>query len=66
MKKGSKRVAILDFDAHAGNGTEEILYQGLDMGKYYSFLLANQVDPVIVSGSVFAKRWEMVYSMGKS
>jgi acetoin utilization deacetylase AcuC-like enzyme len=28
-KKGIKKVAIIDWDAHAGNGTEEIVYSGV-------------------------------------
>ena len=51
-EKGIERVAILDFDAHAGNGTEEILYQGLDMGEVL-FISTHQDPRTLYPGKCF-------------
>jgi len=36
-EKGIKKVAIIDFDAHAGNGTSDLFYNGTDSGELVFF-----------------------------
>ena len=36
-EKGMKRIAIVDFDAHAGNGTEDMIESGLEGGDLLFF-----------------------------
>ena len=36
-EKGIKRIGIIDFDCHAGNGTSDIFYNGTDSGELVFF-----------------------------
>lgn len=53
-KKGIKKVAIVDFDAHAGNGTEEIIYNGIPGGDL--LMISTHQDPrTLYPGTCFAE-----------
>jgi len=50
--KKLNRVAIVDFDAHAGNGTEELFYSGLEQGELLFFSI-HQHPHTLYPGTCF-------------
>ncbi|MHA1854746.1 MAG: histone deacetylase family protein, partial [Promethearchaeota archaeon] len=50
--KKLNRVAIVDFDAHAGNGTEDIFYSGLNQGELL-FISIHQDPHTLYPGTCF-------------
>ena len=50
--KKLNRVAIVDFDAHAGNGTEELFYSGLEQGELL-FISIHQHPHTLYPGTCF-------------
>ncbi len=50
--KKLNRVAIIDFDAHAGNGTEELFYSGLPQGELL-FISIHQHPHTLYPGTCF-------------
>lgn len=53
-KKGIKRVGIYDFDVHAGNGTEDLLWKGIPGGEVL-FISSHQDPRSFYPGECFAE-----------
>ncbi len=63
-EKGIKKIAIVDFDAHAGNGTEDILNSRKDDGEILFFSI-HQHPATLYPGTCFIEDIGINHQLGK-